>query len=387
MSRPVRVVLLCVLALFVAAPAEAKVPKAPGGLALYKPPKKLGGYTHGDLIWGRKVKSPLKEGSRAWVVLYRSTSVNGKAVGESGTVILPKGKPPKGGWPLISWAHGTSGIADQCAPSRDPEGPYTAYVAPQENYWLKQGYALASTDYEGLGTPGVHPYLVGRSAGRSVLDIARASREVDSRIGRKLVISGHSQGGHAALWAAALAPKWTPELKFRGVAAFAPASHLDVLADALPGFTTPSGGLSALAGMVVTGLAAAYPQLDPQKFVSDEALALLPQTKTKCLGELGMADSLGGLPASHLTRPGADLSVLHKLLVANNPNLKIKAPVLILQGESDTTVYPFLTNRLDTELRARGDKVTYAKYPGATHVSVVAAGDARMRAFLKARLG
>ena len=78
---------------------------------------------------------------------------------------------------MISWAHGTSGISDNCTPSRNPGGAYTAYVAPQENAWLKQGYAIASTDYEGLGTPGVHPYLVGRSEGRGVLDIARASRQ------------------------------------------------------------------------------------------------------------------------------------------------------------------------------------------------------------------
>ena len=130
------------------------------------------------------------------------------------------------------------------------------------------------------------------------------------------MIPGHSQGGHAALFAAALAPKWTPEFKFRGVAASRRRRTSTLLAYALPGSTTPSGGFSALAGMVVTGLAAATPSWITQKIVSDEALAFLPQTKTKCLGELCTADSLGGLPASHLTRPGADLSELQKLLEA-----------------------------------------------------------------------
>ena len=183
MSRPARIALLCLLALVAAAPAaEAKVPKAPAGLKLYKPPKALAKYTHGDLIWARKVGNPLPQAGRTWTLLYRSTSIRGKAIGVSGFVMLPRGKAPKGGWPVVSWAHGTSGIADSCAPSREPKGPYTFYAAPQFGAWLKAGYAIANTDYEGLGTPGVHPYIVGRSAGRGVVDIVRASRQLDGRL-------------------------------------------------------------------------------------------------------------------------------------------------------------------------------------------------------------
>ena len=78
--------------------------------------------------------------------------------------------------------------------------------------WLKAGFAVVRTDYQGLGTPGTHEYLVGQDEGHSVLDIVRAARQVDSTLGKRVIIGGHSQGGHAALWAAALAPKWTPEL-------------------------------------------------------------------------------------------------------------------------------------------------------------------------------
>ena len=386
MSRPARVVLLCLLALFVASPAQAKVPKAPKGAGLYKPPKKLDRYHHGDLIWGRTTKSFLKRASRTWVVLYRSTSIAGKPIGVSGTVTLPKGKPPKGGWPIISWAHGTSGVSDKCTPSRDPNNAYASYIQPQQNAWLKQGYAIASTDYEGLGTPGVHPFLVGRSEGRGVLDIARASRHLDHRVGRKLLIAGHSQGGHAALFAAALAPRWTPDLKFRGVATFAPASHLAEQSDALPSLTQPSP-LSGLAALIVVGLSVAYPEVDPQEVASDEALALLPQTKTKCVGELTGTGSFGALAPSALLRPGGDRTALRKALAEQNPDLKIKAPVLMLQGGADTTVFPSFTDTLDTELRARGNKVKYVKYPDVDHVSIVAEADARTRAFLKARLG
>jgi pimeloyl-ACP methyl ester carboxylesterase len=380
-----RIALLCVVALVAAAPAAAKVPKAPSGLKLYKPPKNLKSYERGDAIWARKVENPLPQASRTWTLLYRSTSLRGKAIGVSGFVMLPKGKPPKGGWPVVSWAHGTSGIADSCAPSRDPQGPYTVYAARQFGAWLKAGYAIANTDYEGLGTPGVHPYIVGRSEGRGVVDIVRASRQLDGRLARRYVIAGHSQGGHAALFAAALAPKRAPELRLRGVAAFAPASHLDLLSRALPTFTSPSG-LSGLAALILRGVSSVYPQIEPSQIASDRALALFPQVDRVCVGELTAPSAFGGIAPADLVRPGADLEALHRLLAQQNPNLTIAAPILLAQGLSDTTVLPFLTNQLDNELRTRRNKVRYLTYPDVEHVGIVGAADTATRRFFKARL-
>ena len=140
--------------------------------------------------------------------------MDGKTVAVSGTVAVPKGKAPKAGWPVITWAHGTVGIADACAPSR--VGTQANYDSPLLNRWLKAGFAVVRTDYEGLGTPGEHPYLIGVSEGRSTLDMVRAARKLDSSLGKNVVIAGHSQGGHAALWAASLAKKFSPELKLRG---------------------------------------------------------------------------------------------------------------------------------------------------------------------------
>ena len=125
-----------------------------------------------------------------------------------------------GGRPILSVAHGTTGIADQCAPSHDPASD----LAAQARY-VNAGYLVAVTDYEGLGTPGRHPYLVGESEGRSVLDAAKAARQLPgAEAGDQLAIWGHSQGGHAALWAAQLAARWAPELELIGtVAAGVPA--------------------------------------------------------------------------------------------------------------------------------------------------------------------
>jgi pimeloyl-ACP methyl ester carboxylesterase len=384
-SRLARIALLCVVALVAGAPAEAKVPKAPSGLKLYKPPKDIKAYKHGDLVWARKVANPLPQANRTWTLLYRSTSLRGKAIGVSGFVMLPKGKPPKHGWPVVSWAHGTSGIADTCAPSRNPKGPYTFYAATQFGAWLKAGYAIANTDYEGLGTPGVHPYLLGRSEGRGVVDIVRASRQLDGRLAKRYVIAGHSQGGHAALFAAAIGPNWAPELKLRGVAAYAPASHLGLLSRVLPTYTTPSG-LSGLAAMVLHGVSAVYPSIKPEQIASDRALALFPQIDKLCLGELNAAASFGGLAPAELVRPGANLDPLNKILDEQNPNLKIRAPILLAQGLSDTTVLPFMSNQLDAELRARKNKVRYLTYDGIEHVGIVGAADQPTRKFFAARL-
>src|SRR3954452_3215970 len=198
-----------------AAPAAAKVPSGPAGTAFYAPTKAVPSK-HGTAIYQRKLSGPavLKSAKSNTLLLYSSTSTSGQAVPVSGDVAIPKGKAPKGGWPVITWAHGTTGIADICAPSI--AGTQANYDSPLLNKWLKAGYAVVRTDYEGLGTPGPHPYLVGTSEGRSVLDMVRAARKLNPGIGTKLLIAGHSQGGQAALFAASLAPKWTPELKLTG---------------------------------------------------------------------------------------------------------------------------------------------------------------------------
>ena len=210
MSRLALVLSLLLLAALPAT-APAKVRKGPGGTAFYKPPSHLSGSGHGGLIWARKLsgKAALHGASSNRLVLYRSTGVKGKAVAVSGTVSVPKGHAPKGGWPVITWGHGTTGIADACAPSRDgasnPAHTLISYAYPLLQRWLKAGYAVVRTDYEGLGTPGDHPFLIGRSEGYSMLDAVRAARKLDKTLGRRVVIAGHSQGGQAALWAASLA--------------------------------------------------------------------------------------------------------------------------------------------------------------------------------------
>jgi dienelactone hydrolase len=366
---------------------QATVTKGPKGLKFYKPPKDIP-KRHGSLIWARNATGlvKLQDARSTKLVLYSSRTTQGAKDAISGSVSVPKGKPPKGGWPVITWAHGTTGVADICAPSRDGLDPSAitgeTYINGDLNAWLRAGYAVLRTDYEGLGTPGKHPYLIGTSEGRSVVDIVAAARQLDPNISKRYLISGHSQGGHAALFAAGLASSWQPKLKLRGTVAFAPASHILDQASFLPGLTSPSS-LTALATLILDGASTQSSAINVNALLSDEVLQFYPLLQSQCLGRLGQSDELGGIPPSHLERSGADLSALNPVLAAMNPAVKTAAPILIPQGESDTTVYPFLTKQLTDELVGLGDQVTYKTYPGIDHVGVVTAGEADALAFFQ----
>src|SRR3954454_23562381 len=392
MRRCSALLTVVVLLLVAAVPVAAKVRTGPGGNAFYTPPSPLPAGKHGSLIWARKLKGEpaLKSAGRNWLVLYRLVGVNGKAIAVSGTVSLPKGKAPKRGWPVISYDHGTTGIADQCAPSRDsasnPAHLYNSYAYPLLNRWLKAGFAVVRTDYQGLGTPGVHQYLVGVEEGRSTLDMVRAARKVQPALSSRFAISGHSQGGHAALWGAALAPKYTPDLKLRGTVAFAPASHISELLSLVSAVKSPGGGLSAEAGLVIRGVDDSKPGLGVPSIFTDKLTALYPETLTKCLPQLGRPDSLGGLAPAEFFKDGADTGPFVKALDTRDPeNLTIKSSLDIEQGEKDTTVQPGLTDQLVKELRGRGSKIGYAKYANADHGGVVVSGADHATKYLKNR--
>lgn len=357
------------LFLLFASGSQAAVPQ---GDAFYTAPQdKLQGKP-GTVIWQRAVKSGptrIQGSASTTLVLYRSRSVSGEPIAVSGLVDLPKGKTPRGGFKVISYAHGTTGMADACAPSRavvsSPAYGYVAYTAPMLSSWVKRGYAVVRTDYEGLGTPGPHPYLIGNSEGRGVVDIVQAARKVSGKISKDYAIAGHSQGGQAALFAAQGSKSWAPSLRLKGTLAFAPASHIYDQKTLLPALTSPSA-LSTLATMILTS-AARQAGRDPASFLSPQAAAFLPQLEELCTAELNEPASLAGLaPASLIA---ADDGSLDGTLKAMNPDIKTSAPLSILQGESDTTVFPFLTAKLKTELA--GNKLTYKTYPGLDHSGVV----------------
>lgn len=368
------------------------VTMGPAGLRFYTPPRMLPRGPHGTLIWQRAFHGVASlRGAKNYLVLYKQIGADGKLVAVSGLVSIPKGKAPKGGWPVVSYAHGTTGIADACAPSRDTGPQSGAHRADHTaaallNGLVKDGYAIVRTDYEGMGVAGPAPYLIGRSEGRGVLDIVRAARQLDPSVGRRMVISGHSQGGHAALWAASLAKSYTPELNLVGTLAFAPQSHTANEVSLLS--KDSSTGLSPIAGLILRGIDVAYPSLRVSQALTPAAARLYPQTLTRCLGQLESKRSLGGLPLTKLVKPSANLAPLAVALKRNDPDtLRIRGPVLIEQGLADTTVFPAFDKELSQSLRGAGDSVTYHTYAGASHSGVLIASAKDATAFVKRRLG
>jgi ribonuclease BN (tRNA processing enzyme) len=191
-----------------------------GGVsAFYQWNKDLPG-TPGTLLRQEPVPDHLRltNAAKGVRVLYTSTNgIDGRTiVAVSGAIYFPKGAAPSGGWPVIAWAHGTTGVGDVCAPSWMPRGQRdTDYL----NAWLAQGYAVVASDYQGLGTPGGHPWMTVRPEGWSVLDSVRSALTAFPELANSIVIVGQSQGSHAALSAAGLASAYAPALRIRGTVA------------------------------------------------------------------------------------------------------------------------------------------------------------------------
>ena len=369
------------------ASAAEGVRTGPAGAAFYRPPASLP-RVHGAPIWMRAAQGGvrLSAGARTWLVLYRSTSLDGRPIAVSGSISIPRGTPPRGGWPVVSWAPGTTGVAARCAATRIPGSEAVNYVVPELNSWLRRGYAVLRTDYEGLGVPGGRfSYLIGHSEARGVLDIVRAARAIDARIGRRLVIAGHSQGGQAALFAAADAPHWVPELRLRGVAALAPANHLARGLRPILAMTKPTAVSAIVAATLASMGEYASPPLSLPQVLTPRALALAPTLRTRCFFQLAVPTSPWATLAPADVRREDVAAGLSPVLDAQNPALRIRVPVLLRYGLADTTVPPASVRLLIRELRALGDHVEARSYP-ADHIGVVAEAAHDTLTWLGARL-
>ena len=341
---------------------------------------------HGDVIRARTITGPaaLESAAACELVIYQSTRVSdGAPIGVSGIVAIPKGNPPTGGWPVVSWSHGTVGVADRGAPSLDSEElaeigdptdpPMTVHrkinAAPHGllNEFLNRGWAVVMTDYEGLGTRGPHPYLYGTSEARGVLDIVRAVRALHNRdsatgqetISRQFVIVGHSQGGQAALFAAHLAHAWTAELTLLAVAAIAPASAQERL---LLLSLLPAAPDLAFLPLAIVGALASDPGLATeleQKVFTPLGLQLFKDTiDSQTRVELSEPDSWGALPARKYFRVLSRKPRLTAALRRMHPDLEIQVPIRISQAVNDRRVPADATKRLWKQLRRRNQSVT-----------------------------
>ncbi len=309
------------------------------------------------------------EGATAELVLYRSIGLDGQPIAVSGMVISPAGPPPPGGRPIVAWAHPTSGVAPRCAPS-------LAIFLFQQIQGLRdmvqRGYVVAATDYPGLGTPGPHPYLVGISEGRAVLDAVRAARALpEAGAGRRFAVWGHSQGGQAALYAGLLARDYAPDIDLVGIAAAAPATELATLMND----DLDSAGGKNLTAMTLWSWSRVYGApidrvLDPAALPSVDRLA------ADCIESV--FDIIvrrrieRPLEQRFLTASNLDtVEPWRALLASNTPGaLPPGIPLFLAQGLADQLVWPAVTQDYLGRLCRAGSKVRYRVLPNANHAFV-----------------
>ncbi|WP_238841232.1 lipase family protein [Prescottella equi] len=293
-------------------------------------------------------------------VTYTTTGPLGRSATSTGAVFLPPGEPPPGGWPVVSWAHGTVGIADRCSPTVTGKigGPYLAH-------WLSQGYAVVATDYVGLGTPGLHPYLDGPTEANSVIDMVRAARAVEPALSPRWIVLGQSQGGQAALFTAARATGRAPELDFRGAVATGAPSNLENLTTLVtPGFPRlPLEGSTVFVSYILAGLRAARPDIDVDRFLTPVGRDVLAAAETECYET--MAPKLAGVSIGSLvSRPLDDPALLAAVRdMLEVPTTGYDRPVFLGQGLTDDIVPAPLVLKLAAELAANRQPVTFRTYP------------------------
>jgi pimeloyl-ACP methyl ester carboxylesterase len=327
---------------------------------LYATPEPIPAGDHGALLRFAEAEDVDVPGATAYRIMYLSESLEGDPIVVTGIASVPNAEAPEGGRPAITISHGTTGIADECAPSKDPARSEFSLTAGS----VGDEYLVAATDYEGLGTPGRHPYLVGESEGRSSIDALLAARQLPGAdAGDRFAIAGYSQGGHGALWTSQVAAEWAPDLEVVGTFAGAPASEIDVILAAAP--FLPQAGF---AYMVVAGFGAAYPEATADSYLTPEGVELLDAVDEGCAQDTFAA--VAGRSPRDLIREDAPGSQLWtELAKANNAATEKTndAPTIVIHSEQDATVPPAFSGMLLERMCGLGQVVERRMLPEGGH--------------------
>jgi hypothetical protein len=328
---------------------------------------------------GTVVRSaPLRHGlwipgttARAYKLTYVTTDVRGRRTLSTGTVFLPRGRAPLGGWPVISWAHGTSGLADKCAPS--VVGPALPHRdRPYLANWMRQGYAIVASDYAGLGTPGLPAYLNGRSEAHNIVDIVKAGRAFvrrrlppSSGLARKWVVIGQSQGAGAAIYTARYATRFGGRgLDYRGAVGTGTPAYIERVAEAIgPGFPALGPATVEYFAYIYASLRRAYPELGLDGILTASGRHYLARATQACGGPFER--ELEGVDVgAFFTRPVSSLprfrTTVERYMAM--PEKGFDKPFFMGHGLKDQDVPYSLTLPYVRELKANHQPLTFKTY-------------------------
>jgi dienelactone hydrolase len=319
---------------------------------------------------------------RAWRAVYTSVSgVDGGKREVSGAFFVPRGTPPENGWPVISLAHETTGIGHNCGPSRQPN---LQGYAPLIQSFLAGRYAVAVSDYEGLGDSGSHPYLEPRTAAFNTIDAVRAMREISSTVSARWIAVGFSQGGQAAWAANELNSYYGNDLQLQGSVALAPPANVTGAAQLVS-----SGSLTAdqraRFPLLIVGLARYNPDLDADAFLHGSTQAYR--------AKLSRCDPTGRHSKTIPSAPIPWRTVVDRLSEANDvkpdtpqdvatlrdalrrvalPQRPLDKPMLVINGEHDAVVMPDWIRFAVARSCALGGRIEYRQIPNAGHEDLLA---------------
>jgi pimeloyl-ACP methyl ester carboxylesterase len=323
-------------------------------------------------------------GATAYRVLYRSIGMKGEPIFVSGVVIVPQGDPPPGGRPIVAWAHPTSGVSPPCAPSL---AIFLFQQIQGLRSFIERGYVVAATDYPGLGTSETHPYLVGDSEARAVIDSVRVARTMPGAgNGTRFTVWGHSQGGQASLFTGIIAKTYAPELTLLGVAAAAPATDL---------VTLMNDDINSVGGKNITAMTLwswhrVY-DASLDRIVDPRAMPAIDRLARECIE--GPFDLVARqrterpLEQHFLTVEGpADIEPWHSLLAKNSPGpLPPDIPVFLAQGTADEIIRPDVTKNYMKGLCSAGSKVRMMILPNIGHGRAAQASTAALVRWMAGR--
>jgi alpha-beta hydrolase superfamily lysophospholipase len=317
------------------------------------------------------------KGARAWRILYTSKMPSGSLTVVSGFVVAPSRPSPPGGFPVIAWAHATTGLAYLCAPSR------FAYLdIPYLETFIAKGYVVAATDYQGLGTTGTLPYLVGSAEAEALLDSVKAAEQIPlAHASNNVIAFGYSEGGQGALFAGQIAHSYSPSLHLLGVVAEAPPTHLREL------MVQIKNSKADLPFYVLLAYAWSITYHQPlNDMLTPTGMSRIGVLQSQCIA--GIQEAYGNLQPNQVIPP----HLLHhrrlsRLLKENDPGRSpITVPVLITQGGSDSIIPVSLTEET-TKMMCDNehDTVHLLVFPKANHGTILQASRRAVLSFMDNR--
>ena len=370
------------------------------------PNDKLGTIILGTIIKFKKIKSNTKN-VNAWLIAYVSSDVNNRKTLVTGLLVAPSGPAPSKGRPIVAWAHGTTGTAQNCGPSQvlNPAQPlneyflltgnsYTDFGLPAMTAFLNAGYVIVATDYQGLGGGGKHQYTVSVTQAQDVINAIRAATQVkEAKAGSKAIVYGWSQGGGAAITAAGLTnylhakDSVHDSIEIVGFIAMAPFDIAVTMPAKLANDADARKYLQSLGEQFsenifnfthyaqnIWGTVAAFPDLKVEDVFTDQGAKIVKTIlERKCMHVASSAfnymvgDSYKSMLRSDLKHPLAWVEANKKGSV---PPVKPMAPVIIYFGSKDITVPPIMGKLYQDQMCKLGGNVMRVQLPGEqTHFS------------------